>query len=91
MDVNGFLVRQKTMHPLQRLKAPTKRIIITLGAIPLLVAGGNYRVMAQDGVTPPPHQQKSCSITKDGAAVDFTVTGRMPSHARVRVTPRGAR
>ena len=87
MDVNGFLVRQKTMHPLQRLKAPTKRIIITLGAILLLVAGGNYRVMAQDGVTPPLHQQKSCSITKDGAAVDFTVTGRMPSHARVRVIP----
>ncbi len=42
-------------------------------------------MMAQDCVTLPPNQQKSCSISKDGAAVDFMVSGRMPANARMHV------
>ena len=87
MNVNGFLTKQVRTPIWRRLKTPTKRIITTLGTILLLITGLNYRMMAQDCVTLPPNQQKSCSISKDGTAVDFTVTGRMPAHARVSVTP----
>ena len=85
MNVNGFLTKQVRTPIWRRLKTPTKRIITTLGTILLLITGLNYRMMAQDCVTLPPNQQKSCSISKDGTAVDFTVTGRMPANARMHV------
>ena len=72
----------------QSFRAYIKRVGIIFGVFFLFLAGASYHAVAQGGsVVSSVPQQKRCSISKDGTAVDFTVTGRMPAHARVHATP----
>ncbi len=88
MNISGFWEKWRAIRKLQGFPTRTKRIMVTFGAFFLLMAGLSHQVMAQRENAPlSSPQQKSCSITKEGTAVDFTVTGRMPAHARVHATP----
>lgn len=87
MSIICELVLLKTRNLEQRCLAHIKHIVIILGTFFLFIAGSSYHAVAQNvsGVPSIP-KQKSYSLSKDGTAVDFTVTGRMPAHARMHVT-----
>ena len=55
-------------------------LLFTVGLTFSAMAQGNERVSNT-------LQRRSCRIARDGGAVDFTVTGRMPAQTRVYATP----
>ena len=71
----------------QQQRSFSTRFFIIFCIFFLLTAGLRNNAVAQVySSAMPSHLQKSCSIDRDGAVVDFTVTGRMPEQARMSVT-----
>ena len=76
----------ETSNLKQKFPTHFKHIILILETIFLFMAWPSFRAVAQEGsgVSSIP-QQRSYSLSKDGAAVDFMVSGRMPANARMHV------
>ena len=71
----------------QQQRSFSTRFFIIFCIFFLLTAGLRNNAVAQvHSSVAPSHLRKSCSIDRDGAVVDFTVTGRMPEQARMSVT-----
>ena len=81
-EINSIMTQKKQQH-----RSFSTSFFIFFGIFILVTLGLYDHAVAQvHSSVAPSHLRKSCSIDRDGAVVDFTVTGRMPEQARMSVT-----